>query len=208
MSSSYVDTDTLKAILELATSDTSLDDILDAKIAAASDGIDNALGRSFTLSEADESRLFTATRPDMVAIDDLATFTSLTVDQDGDGVYEETWTRDTDFTLLPLNVTPAGRPWESIEVRRATGRYTLPFYTGAVKVTGKFGWTQTPAPIVEAATLIAQQLVGRKDAPFGVLQFTAGDAVTAAHIARTDPHINMLLTPYQRKAHSGSLQLG
>lgn len=194
----YVDTDALKATLEIQ-GGTRYDDDLDSAAAAASQAIDNILGRGFGKDTADTTRLYSttgATSP--FPIDDLAAFTSLTVDRDGDGTYEETWTRDTDFRLAPLNAALDGEPWTLIEVLSA-GNYTLPGTGGNLKLTGRFGWPSPPSPIVEAASLLATQLFKRKrDAPFGIQIAAAGDAIAAAQIARRDPHISLLLQPYNR----------
>lgn len=191
----YVDTDTLKASLEL-TGSTRYDDDLDSAAAAATAAIDNVVNRSFGKSTEDESRIYTTNGlVSPVRIDDLISLTSLTVDRDGDGTYEETWTVNSDFRLLPLNATTT--PSTHIEVL-TTGRYALP-RRGILNVTGRFGWSSPPAPVVEAAGLLATQLFKRKrDAPFGVQAFTIGDAAVAAQIARRDPHISLLLQPYNR----------
>lgn len=192
----YVDTDALKASLELVGS-THYDDDLDSAALAASVAIDNLLGRRFGKSTEDEARLYSTTgRVSPFTIDDLVALTSVTVDRDGDGTFEETWTRDTDFRLLPLNAEASSLPWRQIEVM-TRGRYSLPRTGGVLKVTGRFGWGSPPAPVVEAATLLATQLYKRKrEAPFGVQALSVGDATVAAQIARRDPHISMLLQPY------------
>lgn len=195
----YVDTDTLKATLEIAGT-TRYDDDLDQAISAASTAIDKLLGRTFGKSSSDETRLYaTSGLASPVRIDDLAAYTSLTADRDDDGAFEETWTRDTDFRLLPLNAALDDQPWTHIEILRA-GNYTLPA-AGILKLTGRFGFPAPPATIVEAAGLIATQLFKRKrDAPFGVQAITVGDATIAAQIARRDPHIALLLELDNRRS--------
>lgn len=192
----YADTDTLKATLEISGT-TLYDDDLDTAIAAASAAIDNLLNRTFGRSATDETRLYSTTGlKSPVHVDDLAAYTSLLVDRDGDGTYEETWTRDTDFRLLPLNASTLNQPWTHIETLRG-GNYTLPGTGGVLKLTGRYGWPSPPAPIVEAAALIAEQLFKRKrDAPFGVQAISLGDTTIAAQIARRDPHLSLLLAPY------------
>lgn len=204
----YADLDNIKATLKLTGSDFANDD-LESAIASASSGLDFELGRRFDLGDPDTPRLFTPQDAITLPINDLADLTSVLVDQDGDGVFEQTWVRDTDFVLLPLNAEADGEPWTHLEVR-PSGRYSLPVGgRGAVKITGQWGWLNTPDRIVEATGLIATQLLQRKrTAPFGVQMMTAGESVVAAYIAKHDPHIAWLTRGLSRRAPITSPSLG
>jgi hypothetical protein len=203
----YGDTDELKRALSLTTTDTGMDDDLDRALFSASDGIDEAVGRSFGKGEEGEERLYEAGDAwisRMLAIDDLVELTSLTVDRTGEGTFE-TWVLDTDFRLGPLNAPGDERPWTSVRTLSGQG---FPSHTDAlVKVTGTFGWPSVPSQIVQATMLLAAQLFQRtRSAPFGVI--TAGaDVGAVAYIARRDPHISGLIQPFSRRAVFGSVAL-
>lgn len=182
----YVDTDALKASLTL-TGTTYADDDVDAVVAAASGAIEKAMGRDYGKSAEDETRYFTPTAARTLHIDDLAELTSVRVDPAWEGSWE-TWTLDTDFWLGPGNAALNGQPYTMILPLAGkafpTGRYAR------VEVVGRFGWPSPPAQIVEAATLVAAQLLRRRrDTPFAVLAI--GDA--AAYITRNDPQVAALL---------------
>lgn len=196
----YVDIDNLKSTIYVQGT-TLLDADLEAAVAAASQGLDQELGRTFDLSDAAVTRLFTPQDSVTLPINDLVDLDSFKVDRDGDGVFEETWTLNTDFVLLPLNAALDGEPWTHVEVR-PQGRYAMPVgQRGSVQIVGQWGWSQIPDRIVEATGLIATQLLMRKrDAPFGVTSFSSGDSVTAAYIAKSDPHVRWLTKGLSRRS--------
>lgn len=163
-------------------------------IAAASRGIDEYTGRFFFTSVG--TRYYTAYEPGYVDIDDLTTAGVLTTDQDGDGVFETSWTVNTDYTFAPFNAAADGKPYEKIRLQ-PYGSQRFPCLPRAVSVAGTFGWPSVPDQIVEATTIIATKLVKRKrDAPFGVIAL--GIDNFAVRIARTDPDVAFLLDPFIR----------
>lgn len=188
----YVSAGDLKATLGLEEEDFADDDLYEA-LAASSEGLDLAMGRSFRVPLFEEERLYTPEDLDALWIDDLADLTTFEVDPRGTGDFAA-WTIDTDFRLEPLNAAGRGKPWTKI---RAKGKNFFPLHPlGVARVTGYFGWPATPATIVDATKLIATQLLRRKrDAPFGVI-FTKE---LAAHIARHDPQLSFLLHGLERK---------
>lgn len=189
----YVDTDGLKKTLGVT--GTPLNDDLDAAAFAASDAIDEMCGSTFALSDGsnDEVRTFTPRGPGLVVFPDLASLTELAVDRGDNGAFAEVWTEGTDFVLVQRDSPREGAPYQWARARQ---RRWFPLYEQSVRITGRFGWETTPAAIVEAAGLLATQLFKRKrEATFGIVQF---NAEVAARIARTDPHICMLLDPYMR----------
>jgi hypothetical protein len=153
--------------------------------AAASKAIEDACGdgvspRKFWLDSVDQARVYTAPVPygnwpgaysnvRELDIDDLVTLTSLTLDLDGDGVYETTWTRDTDFYLDPPNASNDSLPYERVCLRPQVGKF-FPAWPNAVKVTGRFGWPAVPSQVTEYAYILAAQFLMRvRQAPFGVI---------------------------------------
>lgn len=206
--SSYADLADVKATISIAGADTFVDNDLERAISAASGGLDDELGRSFGQSEdANDVRLYSpgiSAVTGELAIEDLIELTSLRVDPNGDGTWE-TWTLDTDFRLEPLNAAVKGRPWEL--VRALPGKRWPRNQLGLVEVTGKFGWVDVPAQIVEATGLIAEQILIRKrQAPLGVI--TSGTDVGAvAYIARNDPQVAGLIQRFYRRGRAKSIQL-
>lgn len=163
-------------------------------ISAASRGIDEYTGRFFFTSVG--TRYYTAAEACHLDIDDLSTAGVVTTDQDGDGVYETSWTVNTDYTFAPLNGPTDGKPYEEIRVHPYAGQ-RFPCFPAGVSVAGTFGWPAVPDPIIEATTIIATKLVKRKrDAPFGIVG--VGIDNFAVRIARTDPDVAFLLDPFIR----------
>lgn len=195
----YVTVSEVKNTLSITSS--TYDTDLAICVNTASREIDAFCGRRFwSDSGSTVVRYYTPTDWRRLQIDDLQTLTTLAVDQDGDGTYEETWTNNTDFVLEPMNApteTPA-RPWESLVVRANSTR-TLPAgVERSVKLTGKFGWAAVPDEIQTAASILAVRLFKRtREAHFGVAAF-GGDQSTAIRIARTDPDVANLLAGYVR----------
>lgn len=153
-----------------------LSDILEA----SSRWVDKETARTFTASAA-QTRYFTAGSQrfyidgwtmqnpswgaqQSVRIDDLLTLTSLKTDDDGDGVYETTWTVATDYWLGPRNAIVKGEPFRSINRNRAVGRYSFPAWENGVSVTGTFGYSAVvPSQIkmvtLEVASILSKQLL-------------------------------------------------
>lgn len=191
-----MDPDDLATTLSLPSP--SSDDDLERACFAASGAIDEHCDTVFALSDDsnDEIRSFTPLSSRLCQIDDAASITSVDVDTDEDGVANQTWTLGTDF-VLERTSTPsvplAQRPFNRL-IARSTKSF--PRAEQAVFVTGRFGWSEPPWQVVEAAGLLAQQLYKRrKEAPFGVLSFGI-DQPTAMRVLRSDPHLCMLLDPF------------
>lgn len=206
--SSYADIADVKATLSIAGADTFVDNDLERAITAASEALNEELGRKFDQSEnANDVRVYSpgiSARSGELEIDDLIEFTGLRVDSDGTGDWE-TWMLDTDFRLEPLNASALARPWTLL---RGLGTKSFPFNPlGRIELTGRFGWSEVPAQIVEASGLIAEQLLIRKrQAPLGII--TAGaDVGAVAYIARYDPQVASLIRGFYRRSRSNSLQL-
>ena len=210
MANEYVSAATLKTTLQ--TTGTYADADYTAACAAASKAIEEACGRRFWLdADANQVRYYTALTPNYVNgyagyytnfgvysnqmvldIDDLTTFTSLTLDFNGDGTYSTTWVKDTDFYLDPINAAADSYPYERVVIKAQSGKL-FPVWDNAVKVTGAFGWPSVPPQVTEYAGILAAQLLLRsRQAPFGVIM--AGMELGAsARISRFDPDFDRLL---------------
>lgn len=197
----YVTPLELAAALRVAAEGPLLDD-LDRACNAASRAIDEECDTAFALRDAsnDEIRYFTPLSTLLCQIDDAASVTSVRVDRNEDGVYEQDWTLDSDFVLVRSSVSsiaPAAKPFNRIKVRQRSGKY-FPSGDQVVEVTGRFGWSSTPWQIVEASGLLAQQLFKRRqESPFGIVSFGI-DQPTAVRLLRKDPHLCNLLEPFAR----------
>lgn len=138
---------------------------MNTALAAATRWIDERMDTRFRAVA--ESRVYTARWSDLLYIDDLVSLTMLSTDEDGDGVYETTWSAS-DFILEPTNAAMRNRPYRQIR-RRANGSRSFPTGDSAIEVTGMFGYSlEPPAPIRQACLLLAHRLWMRKDAIFGV----------------------------------------
>jgi hypothetical protein len=197
----YLEPEQWKTALEM-TNQRYADQEIEWSIESASRIVDHLTGRRFWAdADATEVRYYTAEVDDEVWIDDLLELTSVETAPGSDGVFSQTWTRDTDFRLAPYDAPAKGYPWRRIELTSGC-RYRLPSRPHAVKITGQWGWAAPPANVVEATLLIATQLVRRvRDAPFGIIGFGIDGQV--ARINRTDPDLVRLLEPYTRKRKLG-----
>ena len=211
MSNEYATLTDIKATLTL-TGETFADADLRLGLTAASRAIDNICERRFWLdTDATTVRYYTPTRRDarrILEIDDLVTFAALDTDNDGDGVFENSWTLYTDFVLEPLNGAEDGLPYTLI---RALPQGTHMFPGGprgimpggviprSVRVTGQFGWSSVPDEIQQATVILAGRLTRRsREAPFGLIGFAMETGTNVASLSRTDPDVMMLLAPFRR----------
>jgi hypothetical protein len=194
----YVELDDLK--LTISADGTSfLDADGERAITSASRAIDTAVNRWFySDSEADQERLYTPDRALTLEIDDLLELTSVEIDRNGDGTFEESWTVDADFFLEPANSEANHRPWERLILDQRKGK-RFPLRPNSVRVTGRFGWDAVPPEIIEATGILATKLIRRsREAPFGILA-VALETGTAIRLARTDPDIASLIDAFTRE---------
>lgn len=142
--------------IETSERDYALDHILQG----ASRWIDRTLGRRFYTTTAPEIRYYTAcTAHWYLETDDLLSVTTLATDANGDGVYETTWTANTDYWLGPRNAPLDAEPYTCINKTSTTGRFSFPGWQDAVQVTGQFGYctlANVPANIRELCLMVAE----------------------------------------------------
>ena len=122
-----------------------------------------------------------------IYVDPLLSVTTLKTDDDGDAVYEVTWTATTDYILYPLNETP----YREIQVNQETGSYDFPVGQQTVQIAGLWGEATTvPAPIEEVMDLLMARWYSRIDSPQGI----AGNSdVGFLRMERHDPDVTAIL---------------
>lgn len=133
----YVTRTLVKDALNIPAADTGDDDQLDAVIEAVSRGIEEYCGRWFY--PAVETRYYTARESGRLIVDDLLSITTLKTDDDGNGVYENTWAA-TDYHLMPFNAL-SEKPPSPYWLLRTTpdGNYSFPSTEKGVQLVGSFG---------------------------------------------------------------------
>lgn len=191
----YVTLSDLKGFLGIsdALDDTTLQRALDA----SEEQVNAYTGRRFTADGAGVIRYYDALDKGTVSIDPLSSVTDLAVavDQDGDGVFEDTLTADVDFRLNPYNAVVLGQPYTSLVALTGT---TFPAGSRRIKVTGRWGWPTVPASVKQATLIQAGRLWKRKEAVFGV----AGSPEFGNELrllAALDPDVQALLRPYRHQ---------
>lgn len=127
-----------------------------------------------------ETRTFVPHDIWLLNVDPVVSVTSLKIDRDGDGVFEETWTQGTDYQLRlgprRYNVNQLGqpRPYKQVQVLQS-GRlfpFLLPYgYQNKIQMIGTWGWPAVPWQVSEANRILAAQVFKEKDAPFGIAGF-------------------------------------
>lgn len=145
----------VKEFLKL-TRDTT-DSVVEAVRLSGEAGVRRLTGRSFEQVQTAAARVFAPEDSTLVLPHDLWTTTDLLVktDEDGDGVFETTWS-STDYELLPLNRMRDGEDWVYEEIR-ATGSRAFPVSSsraGTVQVTAKWGWEVIPADVKWATCIL------------------------------------------------------
>lgn len=122
-----------------------------------------------------------------LAVPPLISVTTLKTDEDGDGVFEVTWTALTDYILYPLNDTPK----TEIRVNAAAGRYTFPLGQRRVEIVGSWGEAAAaPEPIAEAVDLQVNRWRWRLRAPEGVAGNTEQGMIELKDL---DPDVRAIL---------------
>lgn len=174
----------------LGITDTVDDTPLEGAVMAASRAIDDHTQRVFYATTA--TRYFQAEAPDLLVLpDDLISVTSLSCDDDGDRVYERTWTA-TDYDLEPVN---SGPPYLLIRTT-PQGNYAFPTHSRGVAIVGSWGYAATaPEAVKQACLILATRYFKRKDAPFGVL---GTPELGFMRIPSRDPEVTALLSPFRR----------
>lgn len=151
-------------------------------LAAASRAIDRATNRQFGKVASAEQRWYPVERCATgtgwtVAIDDLMDTAGLSPTG----------------TLLPRNAVQKGRPYTSLRLSEKPDTDD----DGLAAVTGVWGWSAIPDPVVQACLLQANRFFVRRHSPYGI----AGSPDTGSEmrlLSRVDPDVAVALGPYIR----------
>jgi uncharacterized phiE125 gp8 family phage protein len=167
--------------------DTHLTRVLDA----ASAWIESPAGcdRTFDVGTS-ATKVFDPIRNDVVLVPDLVTVTSIKTDSAGNRTYSTTLTT-ADYDLWPYS----GPPYSEVRARAGASRGFAP--GTLVQIVGTWGYADgVPAPVKQAALLLAARWFKRNDAPFGIL--SAVDLGQFERLSKEDPDVVTLLAPYRR----------
>jgi hypothetical protein len=187
-----------KAIVGIASSDTTEDTLIDSLITAASSAIDQYCDRPAGFGpQGSQTRYYTASEYYTVDIDDLISLTSLATDDGIDGTYNQSWASGT-FNLTPYNAALDGRPYTGIESSDTSVLNFPKHSTKGVRVIGTWGWSAIPAAVKQACLLEVAKLYASRNAPFGVIG--AGDAGGVTRMTtRMHPAAVALLDQYRNR---------
>lgn len=182
------------------------DGVLGDIVTTASRTIDRHCGRHFYQVSA--TRYFDADaswRLNLGPYNDLVTLTTLKADDDGDGIYELTYTSG-QYELLPKGAAsraPVAEPFTKIELLD-NNTFPLAVTSGRkqlVEVAGTWGWPSVPIEVKQACRLLVHEYAKLQDAPFGMM----GSAEFG--MSRIPPqkqrHVRELLAPYVHPRNVG-----
>lgn len=197
----YVQPEQLKATLEMSGFSYADEDIK-AAVRSASRHVENHCNRTFVVpgaNDAPTTRYYTPQTGEVILIDDLVELVTLETDQDGDGVFERSWTENTEFFLEPLNSAADGRPYTRLALNTYWPSQSFPSWSRrSVKLTGKFGWPLVPDEVPESVTILATRYLRRKrEAPLGVV--AVGVDGESVKLSKTDPDVASMLEDYVRE---------
>lgn len=196
ISNGYTDLEEYKNRFEIDDDEDNSD--IESVITAVSRSIDNICWQRFFTTDDDEIRYFTAEFGDWLRLPErIIEITTLETDNDNDRTYENEWTEDTDFDLMPFNAILDGEPYRWIQLT-PNGNYSFPKgISKGVKITGKFGWSSAPIAVAEACLLASHLLMARRNSPYGVSGAAAvGNLTAIIQSMKQDPIIMELLSPY------------
>ena len=172
-----------------ATSGALANKITDA-ITAAQVAIDGDTGRTF--EPVTRTVEFGGDGSKLLEVPDLISVTTIKVDDTDDGTFETTIAA-TDYELDTFRTGQVGWPYEIIRLTErcwpGTGKRRR-----RIEIVGSFGWSSVPAPINQAATLLAARIAQRPSAAlFGVQSF---GEVGASYVRKEDPDYVRLIAQY------------
>ncbi|MEV6633882.1 head-tail connector protein [Actinoplanes sp. NPDC051470] len=176
-----------KAYRGIDVSDTEDDARITAVLSAVSAGIDNVCQRTFIRDEAESARTFEVQAGCFLEVDDFYTTTGLLISGSA-------WSSSA-YLLKPRNGVQSGQsgwPYTSIWPKATSWAW---WYAGReITITARWGWAAVPAPVKEACLIATSDMLGLKDARFGV----AGYGEFGPMRVRENGAVMSMLAPYVR----------
>lgn len=147
----------LKDFMMIDSAVTDEDAVVAFVVTAADAEVKHVIGSDVEDAGSATARVYVPDDPYCLTVDYFSTTTGLVVkvDDDGDGVYETTWTIGTHFEVLPRNGRRNGQTFSYYEIHTLDAE-SFPVSStrpATVQVTARWGWTTVPGP-VKYATLV------------------------------------------------------
>jgi hypothetical protein len=171
--------------------------LLEARCRQASRAVDQLCRQRFWHDATPVARLFRPRSWTRLHLPPLSSSSGVVVETDASGLGSWGTQPAGSWQLLPLNAAAEGGAYrynrlEALDFvfpANLTGRPT-------VRVTGRWGWSQVPDNVGQAALLLAARLWARKDTPLG-LEGGFGE-MGPVYIAKGDPDVARLLGRFTR----------
>lgn len=200
----YLELEELKLTLSLQGQDYA-DRELELAIGAAADAIDARYGGPFGAGAPGEARYFTPLDGQTtVSLGWIQAVTEVALDTDGNGEYGAVLVEDVDYALEPAG---AG-PWKTLRFLRSgiawdwrydPFRSPYPWGRDSLRVTGTYGFADTPAGVSVATRIIASRMFRRvREAPFGVLGSGPEGTVMRAGSIALDSDVREAMIPVKK----------
>jgi hypothetical protein len=157
----------------LGIEDTVDDLAINLAVEASTAMIQQYCGRQFGQDTQASARVYVATNPYLVHVDDISTTSGLIIQTDpgATGEFSQTWTTS-DYQLEPLNAKMNGQTWPYHTIRAISSLYFPQDYGQAlIKVTARWGWPTIPNAVKQAAIIQTITVFKSSDAPFGATPF-------------------------------------
>lgn len=174
------------------------DTLLEQIIESASRSIDRIANRRFYLDGTATARTYRPVGNMRVIVDDIGTTTGLILktDPDANGVYQTTFTLNSDYIVEPTNAIAKGRPINYLTIVGGTALSLPVNYWPQVEVTARWGWPSVPDDIEQATYILSADLYKRKDSIGGVLGLSELGAIRMSPLGRD---ITAMVRAYRRE---------
>lgn len=157
----------------LGIEDTVDDLAINLAVEASTAMIQQYCGRQFNQDITATPRVYVATNPYLVHVDDISTTNGLIIETDpgASGQFSQTWTT-ADYQLEPLNALMNGQTWPYHTIRAISSLYfPMDYGQALIRVTARWGWPAIPTAVKQAAIIQTITVFKSADAPFGATPF-------------------------------------